>query len=162
MWGFFSSFFKELHSAFFCLRVTFAVPETLDTAECRCDHFTHVRKTWNPKTSLEVSLIISVEQRGSESGEVTVTWRKYKKYRGERDDSEPAEQRINETRGSEWARMAAKVRIQIRTRPSASRAPPPLPTFLFSSITEALLENRVKGKAVTCFVNDGEAAMMQF
>lgn len=36
---------------------------------------------------------------------------------------------------------------------------PPLP---LSSITEALLENREKGKAVTCLVNDGEAAMMQF
>lgn len=40
-------------------------------------------------------------EREGESEEVTVTRRKYKKYKGELDDSEPAEQRINETRGSE-------------------------------------------------------------
>lgn len=64
--GSFFFFWRRLHSAFFCLRVTFALPETLGAAECRRYHFMRVRKTWNPKTSLEVSLIISIQQRERE------------------------------------------------------------------------------------------------
>lgn len=52
---------KWLQCAFLCLAVTLVLPETLHAAEWRRLRFVRTRKDCNPKTSLEGSIIITVQ-----------------------------------------------------------------------------------------------------
>lgn len=108
---------KWLQCVFLCLVVTLVLPKTLHAAERRQLRFICTRKDFNPKTSLGGGTIIRVLQRGN--GAKIWARQGRKKNQGEQDDRELTEQRINETWGWEWARMATKVRIQIRTHLSA-------------------------------------------